>query len=446
MHTNGEKGGQKPWKIILASTIGNALEWYDFIVYGFLAVTISRAFFPGNNPQAAILLASLSIGIGFVARPLGAILLGVYADRFGRKPAMTLVICLMFVSTAMIAFAPTFQQIGIWATILLAAARLLQGFSAGGEFGTATSFLIEFASPKRKGFYGSWQMFAQASGALLSTIAGALLFEAFDSQTVDRWAWRLPFIVGLLIGPVGLYIRRHLHEPEEFKRAARTRVPFNVLWRSYQPELVVGTLVSAAINVMSYVIITYLPLYAQQTLKLPQKVVFMALLCAVSLRMILIPIFGLFSDIVGRKQVMITSLLVFIMTIYPSYSYVIAAPSFGSLLLVELWFAVLVAAAYAPSPTYLSELFPPQIRATGLAIVYNLAATVFGGFSVFFVTYIQQVTGSKLAPAHYSALVFSLALVAVFLIKNVDTRHSQIIESGHAKVDGIAVTSGETPG
>ncbi|MCA8030995.1 MFS transporter [Burkholderia cepacia] len=408
----------KAWQIILASTIGNALEWYDFIVYGFLAATISRVFFPHDNPQAALLLASLSIGIGFVARPLGAILLGIYADRVGRKPAMTLVIWLMFVSTAMIAFAPTYTQVGLGATLLVAAARLLQGFSAGGEFGTATSFLIEFASPRKKGFYGSWQMFAQASGALLSTLVGALLFQIFTQAEVDAWAWRIPFLVGLLIGPIGLYIRSHLHEPEEFKKAASEPIPFRFLWQNYLPELVVGTIVSAAINVMSYVIITYLPLYAQQTLHMPQRDAFLALLLAVGVRMALIPLFGMLSDIVSRRLLMIVTLVLFIATIYPAYVYLVGAPSFGSLLVVELWFAILISAAYAPSPTYLTDLFPPQIRATGLAITYNLSATVFGGFSVFFVTYIEQVTGSKLAPAHYSAILFSLALIALLLKKS----------------------------
>ena len=404
---------KKPWKIILAATIGNALEWYDFIVYGFLAATISKLFFPQSDPQAALLLATLSIGIGFVARPLGAILLGWYADKVGRKPAMTLVIWLMFLSTAMIAFAPTFAQAGIWATVLVAVARLLQGFSAGGEFGSATSYLIEVAPANRKGYYGSWQMFAQASGALLSTLVGAFLFKIFSQETITSWAWRLPFFVGLLIGPAGLYIRRHLHEPEEFTRASKTPAPSVNIWRNFIPEIVTGTTVSAAINVMSYVIITYLPLYAQQTLGLPQGDAFLALLLAVVLRMVLIPIFGMACDSFGRRPILITVFAAFTLTIYPAYMYIIAAPSFTSLLIVELWFAVLIAAAYAPCPTYLSELFPTQIRGLGLSIVYNIAATVFGGFSLFFVTYIQQVTGSRLAPAHYSVVFFALALVAV---------------------------------
>ncbi len=409
--------GLKPWRVILAATIGNALEWYDFIVYGFLAATISRLFFPTDDPSAALLLATLSVGIGFVARPLGAIILGLYADRYGRKRALNVVILLMFVSTAMIAFAPTYQQAGIWAAILIAVARLIQGFSAGGEFGSATSYLIECAPAHKRNFYGSWQMFAQASGALLSTIVGAMLFDVFSQETIDSWAWRLPFLVGLLIGPVGLYIRRHLDEPEEFKKAQGGRVPLSKVITTYPAQLTAGTIVSAAVNVMSYVIITYLPLYAKQTLGLNQSEAFKALLIAVILRMALIPLFGMLSDRIGRNKILVVGLTLFTFTIYPAYGYIIDNPGLHSLLLVECWFAVLIAAVYAPSPTYLSELFPVEVRGIGLSIAYNLAATVFGGFSLFFVTLIQQWTNSPFAPAHYCVVFFAAAAVAILVTK-----------------------------
>lgn len=411
------KTNMKPWRVILAATIGNALEWYDFIIYGFLAATIGRLFFPSDDPSAAILLATLSVGIGFVARPLGAIVLGMYADRYGRKRALNVVILLMFISTAMIAFAPTYQQIGMWAAVLIAVARLMQGFSAGGEFGSATSYLIECAPPHRRDFYGSWQMFAQASGALMSTVVGVLLFDIFSQQEIDSWAWRLPFLVGLLIGPVGLYIRRHLDEPDAFKKIQGAKIPLSHVFMNYPGQLLAGTLVSAAVNVMSYVIITYLPLYAKQTLGMSQSDAFKALLVAVLLRMALIPIFGMISDRVGRNKLLVISLSLFIISIYPAYSYILKHPDLFSLIVVQVWFAVLIAAVYAPSPTYLSELFPPQIRGIGLSIAYNLAATVFGGFSLFLVTLIQQWTGSALAPAHYCVAFFIAAMIAVVLVK-----------------------------
>ena len=418
--------GQRPWRLILAATVGNALEWYDFIVYGFLAATLSRLFFPHSDPSAALLLTTLSVGVGFVARPLGAVLLGAYADKAGRKPALTLVIGLMALSTAMIAFAPTYAQAGIWGAVLVVAARLVQGFSTGGEFGSATAMLIEYAPAGRRGLYGSWQMFAQASGALLSTLMGAMLFDLFSTAKVEQWAWRLPFLLGLLIAPAGFYIRRALPEPQAFTKAiAQARpVPLSALFSRFPRQIAAGFAVSTAINVMSYVIITYLPLYAQKTLGLPQTVAFNVLLIAVALRMALVPLFGLWSDKVGRKPILAWALGLFLVTVYPAYGLVIAHPGFWSLLGVEVWFAVLIAAAYGPAPAYLSELFPTQVRATGISIVYNLAATIFGGFSLFFVTVIAQLTGGKYAPAHYAAVFFLLALLSLLL--NRETRDDDL--------------------
>ncbi len=411
--------GQKPWRLVLAATIGNALEWYDFIVYGFMAATIAKLFFPQTDPAVALLLTTLSVGVGFVARPLGGVLLGLYADRAGRKPALTLVIGLMFASTAMIAFAPTYAQAGLWGAGLVVVARLVQGFSTGGEFGSATSMLIEYAPPGQRGLYGSWQMFAQASGALVSTLMGAVLFEMFSQASVDAWAWRIPFLFGLLIGPAGFYIRRTLQEPPAFKAAAAASepMPLGALLTRFPRQIAAGFVVSTAINVMSYVIITYLPLYAQKSLGLPAGVAFNALLIAVALRMALVPLFGALSDRIGRKPILAGALALFVVTIYPAYGWVIAAPGFASLLAVEIWFAVLIAAAYGPAPTYLSELFPTRVRATGISIVYNLAAAIFGGFSLFFVTVIEQQTGSKYAPAHYAVVFFVLALGSLLLVR-----------------------------
>jgi MHS family proline/betaine transporter-like MFS transporter len=410
--------GRRPWQVILAATLGNALEWYDFIVFGFMAATISKLFFPQTDPGVALLLATLSVGVGFIARPLGAVVLGLYADRAGRKPALTLVIGLMFAATAMIAFAPTYAEAGLWAAGLIVIARLIQGFSTGGEFGSATAMLIEYAPDGQRGLYGSWQMFAQASGALVSTLMGALLFEFFSQAEVENWAWRIPFLFGLLIGPVGLYIRLRLPEPEAFRAAqASEAIGLIALFAQFPRQMTAGFAVSTAINVMSYVIITYLPLYAQKTLGLPQKTAFQVLLIAVALRMALVPVFGALSDRVGRKPVLAVALGLFVSTIYPAYAWVIAEPGFPSLLAVELWFALLIAAAYGPAPAYLSELFPIRVRATGLSIVYNLAATIFGGFSLTFVLLIEQLTGSRFAPAHYAVGFFLAALLSLLLVR-----------------------------
>jgi MFS family permease len=201
---------------IVAAVIGNALEWYDFVVFGFVSVVISRLFFPASSEYARLLLTFATFGVGFFMRPVGAIALGLYADRVGRKAAMQLVIFLMTIAVAIVAFAPTYDSIGLGAPLLIVLARLLQGFATGGEFSSATSFLVEIAPAGRRGYFGSLQMVGQGLSAFLGALAGALVTRGLSPDQLDAWGWRIPFLAGLLIGPVGLYIRRHLAETDEF--------------------------------------------------------------------------------------------------------------------------------------------------------------------------------------------------------------------------------------
>ena len=210
---------------VAAAVVGNALEWYDFIVFGFFTVVIARLFFPAESQYASLLLTTLTFGVGFFMRPVGGILLGIYADRRGRKASLLLIIGLMTLAIAMIGFAPTYAAIGIAAPLLIVLARLLQGFSAGGEFASATSFLIEIAPANRRGFYGSWQMVGQGLALLTGALLGALITRVLATEALDSWGWRVPFLFGLIIGPVGLYIRRRLDETAAFlatRRGART--------------------------------------------------------------------------------------------------------------------------------------------------------------------------------------------------------------------------------
>src|SRR6202050_4882878 len=203
---------------IAAAVIGNALEWYDFIVFGFLTVVISRLFFPADTQYASLLLTTATFGVGFFMRPVGGILLGIYADRKGRKAALSLIIGVT-VAIAMIAFAPTYAAIGFAAPLIMVLARLLQGFATGGEFASATSFLIESAPADQRGYYGSWQMVGQGVALLLGALVSAAVTRDLSSEALDEWGWRIPFLLGLVIGPVGLYLRRHLKETEAFIEA-----------------------------------------------------------------------------------------------------------------------------------------------------------------------------------------------------------------------------------
>ena len=214
---------------VAAAVVGNALEWYDFIIFGFLTVIIARLFFPADSQDASLLLTTATFGVGFFMRPVGGILLGVYADHKGRKSALLLIIVLMTIAIAMIGFAPTYAAIGVGAPLIIVLARLLQGLATGGEFASATSFLVETAPANRRGFYGSWQMVGQGLAVLIGALLGALITRTLTPQALDSWGWRIPFLLGLIIGPIGLFIRRHLQETEAFveaRQAASIRQSF----------------------------------------------------------------------------------------------------------------------------------------------------------------------------------------------------------------------------
>ncbi|MBC8741016.1 MFS transporter [Paraburkholderia sp. UCT31] len=402
----------------MASTLGNVLEWYDFVVFGFLSIIIAKQFFPSHSEYAALMLTTATFGAGFVVRPLGGILLGMYADRKGRKAGLTLVIAMMTVAAAMIALTPGFQQIGLIAPAIVLCARLLQGISAGGEFGTATAMLIEYAPTARRNLYGSWQMFAQALGALLAVAMGSALTHLFTHEALESWAWRIPFLLGLLIGPVGFHIRRNLPETEAFQKlGARVKVPFSRVVMHYPRELFVATALSAALNVMAYVIITYLPIYAVQNLHMPVTLPFSVLLASVLLRVVTIPLFGHLADRIGGERMIRVALTLFLVVLYPAYYWIANAPSFASIMSVELGFALLISASNAPIPTALAGLFPTEVRSTGLAISYNIGAAVFGGFSPMVLTWLLHVTGNNMMPAHFCAAFFALGLIGAFMLK-----------------------------
>jgi MFS transporter, MHS family, proline/betaine transporter len=406
------------WRGAVASTLGNVLEWYDFVVFGFLSIVIAKQFFPGNSEYASLMLTTATFGAGFVVRPLGGVLLGMYADRKGRKAGLTLVIALMTLAAAMIAFTPGFQQIGLLAPAIVLCARLLQGVSAGGEFGTATAMLIEYAPQRLRNLYGSWQMFAQALGALLAVAMGSALTHLFTPQALESWAWRIPFLFGLLIGPVGFYIRRNLPETDAFAKIERLpKASLGRVVAQYRRELLVATALSAALNVMSYVLITYLPVYAVQNLHMPVTLPFNVLLASVLLRVLTIPMFGYMADRLGGNRVICGALALFLVVLYPAYYWIVSAPSMVSITTVELGFALLIGASNSPIPTALAGLFPAEVRSTGLAIAYNIGAALFGGFAPFVLTWLLHVTGNNMVPAHFCAVFFAIGLVGALMLK-----------------------------
>ncbi|MEZ3500384.1 MFS transporter [Pantoea sp. KPR_PJ] len=399
------------YKTLFATCIGNALEWFDIAVYGFFASYIAHAFFPTSDASVSLLLTFGSFGISFLIRPLGAVVLGNYADRHGRKKALLLSINLMMLGGAMITFMPGYGTLGLAAPLLIMLARLIQGFSAGGEFGSSTAFLVEHY-PERKAFIASWQFATQGASTLMASAFGLGLTQILSETQIQAWGWRIPFAFGLLIGPLGIYIRRHVHEAASFVQAERTEAPLNKLFGDQKALilLAVGLMViSTAVNYM----LNYVPTYATKTLHLPGSVAFSATLLAGVILTVVTPLMGLWAERVGRVPLMWGSLLLLLVTICPAFSYMVNHTSPLTLMLLVGWMALLKSIYFSAVPSVMADLFPLSTRASGMAISYNVAVTVFGGFAPLICTLLIDATGTSLAPGYYLMTVSLLSAVAL---------------------------------
>jgi MFS family permease len=406
--------------------IGNALEWYDFTVFGFLTVVIAQLFFPAGNDYASLLLATATFGVAFVMRPIGGIVLGLYADRAGRKAALSLVIALMTLGILLLAIAPPYSAIGIGAPLMIVVGRSLQGFSAGGEFGSSTALLIEAAPFSKRGFYGSWQMASQAAALLLGALVGALITRGLSPEALKSWGWRVPFILGLIIGPIGFYIRRHLADSEAFLLAQKTarRATLGEVFRTHTRDVLCGLGSVIALTVTIYVLISYLPTFAVNQLKLPYAQSFYAVIVGNLLLTVLSPLTGAWSDRIGRKGLSLWSLVITLVIIYPLFAWLAAEPSVSKLILVQALLSITLSGYYGPFGALIAELFPANVRSTGLSLAYNIAVMVFGGFGPFVVTWLINTTGSPLAPIYYVMGGLALSIVAVACIPG--KRHADL--------------------
>lgn len=411
-------------KQIVAAVIGNALEWYDFVVYGFLTVVISRLFFPAESEYASLLLTTGTFGVGFFMRPVGGILLGMYADRKGRKAALQLIIGLMTASMGIIAFAPPYAAIGIAAPLLMVLARLLQGLATGGEFASATSFLVEAAPVHQRGFYGSLQMVGQSLAALGGALSGVLVTRGFTPEQLDTWGWRVPFLFGLLIGPVGLYIRRHLEETNAFleARSKRQSQAVGALISEHLRSILVTFGLTICGTISYYVILVYMPTFANKQLGMPLNEAFIAQVIGLLCMTVVIPLCGALSDRIGRKPILMAAPIAYLLLLYPFFTWIHANPSFLHLALMQSVLCCVAGAFSGPISTAVAEQFPVAVRSTGLAIAYNLAVMLFGGFAQFIVTWLVETTGSPIAPAYYVMFGAVVGLVAAVSLSDASRR------------------------
>ncbi|MBR0898982.1 MFS transporter [Bradyrhizobium tropiciagri] len=403
-------------RVIFASSIGNALEWYDFLVYGFFAPIIAAQFFPNSDERVSLLFAVGSFGISFLARPVGAIVFGRYADRVGRRPALTLSILLMAMGTATIAVMPPYAEIGIVAPALIIFARLAQGLAVGGEFGSATAFMVEHGSARR-GFYASWQFATQGLATIASAGASTVVALWLTTQELESWGWRIPLLLGILIVPVGFYIRRYIPESPEFVRSQREKgeTPAATVSSQWlQILLAIGVVAQSTASV--YAMQLYIPTYAAKELGLPIAQSFGVVIIGGGLQLLLAPVFGALSDRIGRIKIMLATTVALAVLVYPAFYLLNQNRSIGSLVAL-LVFAGFVKASYSgPMPALMSELFPVQTRSTALSLSYNIGVTLFGGFAPFIITWIIGVTGDKLAPSYYVLCAATISAVSLLVL------------------------------
>ena len=404
--------GTGRWRAVAAASIGNALEWFDYVIYGYFAAHIARQFFPLRSDVESLLVAFATFGVTFLVRPIGAIMLGVFADRRGRKAALVLAISLMMLGTAMIAVTPGYAIIGFWAPAVIIVARLVQGISAGGEFGSATAFLAE-QDPERRGFFASWQFASQGLTTVLAAATGTVLANALTADQMQHWGWRVPFILGLLIGPIAYYLRREVDETREFRSMAERGTPLRDLSHAKRKLFVsLGAVVLCTVAMYTTLL---MPSFAMRQLGLPQAGSFLATLLAGALQIVLIPSFGAISDRYGRTAVMIPAAAAMLLISYPMFAWMTAVPTLETLLLVQIAIGVVAAAYMGPLPALMSEQFPARMRTTGLAVSYSLGVAIFGGFAPFANVWLIQVTGSNVAPGIYLMAAAAISLVTLVL-------------------------------
>jgi MHS family proline/betaine transporter-like MFS transporter len=404
-----------PRRAIAAACIGNLLEWYDFTVYALFATYIAHAFFPSNEAGSALVKTFLTFGAGFVVRPLGALLIGAYGDRAGRKAALMLTIWIMAAGTLLIAAAPDYASIGVFAPWLLLLGRLLQGFSAGGEIGSASAFLVESASAATRGRLGAWQEASMGLSNILGALVAFTVTFTMSPEALQRWGWRIPFLVGLLIAPAGLLLRRSVQETAEFE-AVRSRPgsPLRSLLRDHGAALLVGFGLSILWAVAVYVLNIYTPVYVQGAFGFTARQAFAASLIGNVFFVLTCLAAGRLSDRIGRGTVLAAGALALLTAVLPLYLWLRAEPTTGVLIAVQSGFCVMVGSFVGVAPAALSELFPTSVRATGISLVYNFAFVIFGGFAPAILTWFtHQANGSAMAPAAYVMCAAVVGLVTM---------------------------------
>jgi len=403
-------------RVIVAATIGNILEWFDFLVYGFFAATLAEVFFPTGNSTISLLITFGTFGLSYLVRPLGAVVIGTYTDRAGRKAGLTLSIALMMIGTTLMVVTPGYATIGLAAPVIIMIARLLQGFSVGGEFGSAVAFLVEHAGD-RKGFSASWQWSSTGIISVIVALFGLTLTTLLTHQQLLDWGWRIPYVFGLLVGPVGLYIRSRMVETPEFLGAVKPpSLPIGELLRRH-PIAVLLAIGASIISNSSYYLLLYIPTYAVKTLHLPAYTGFAATLLGGIMLAVFSVVAGHMSDKTARTRIMLAMAWLFAIAAYPTFWLMVAYPSLATAMFAVGLLNLIKAGYSGVLPSLLAEQFPVASRAVGIAFSYSISVTIFGGFAPFVATWLIAATGDPLSPSFYLMATAVLSIIALHAIR-----------------------------
>lgn len=405
----GEHARSLSWRQALAIAVGNGLEFYDFVTYAFFATQIGRTFFPSKTPGLSLLSSLATFGVGFLTRPLGAIVIGRLGDRAGRKPAMLLSLCLIGVAVSGLSLTPSYASIGVLAPILVIVFRLLQGFALGGEVGPSTAFLLEAAPPSRRGLYVSLQATSADTAVLAAGVVGMILASTLDAAQLDAWGWRVAQLLGICIIPFAFVLRRTLNETLSAPAAADQE---NIAVTGYARVFLLGLMMLSAATTNNYVL-QYMTTYASNTLAMPAAISFGATAAIGASGLLCDTLGGWLSDRFGRKPVMVIPWLVLIVAIYPSFWVLERLRTGAALLTVSAVLNGILTLSSATVIVAITESLPKRVRSGALALIYALAISVFGGSTQFLVTWIIQATGNPLAPAWYMLGAVTIGLLAM---------------------------------
>jgi len=408
----------KIWSVVRVSG-GNFLEMYDFMVFGYYAGAIGKAFFPTGSAFITLMLSLMTFGAGFLMRPLGALVLGSYTDRNGRRAGLLLTLSLMSVGIFTIAFMPSYDTIGLLAPLLVVIGRLLQRFSAGMELGGVSVYLSEIATPGHKGFYVSWQSGSQQIAVMVAASVGVALHALLPPEKMEQWGWRVPLLLGCFIVPFLFRLRRSLQETDEF--SARRRHPAtSEIFRSLGNNWVivlVGTLMVTMTTVSFYMITAYTPTFGSSVLHLSSADSLIVTLCVGASNLFWLPIMGVLSDRIGRRPLLFGCTILMLITAYPAMLWLIREPSFARLLAVELWLSFIYGSYNGAMVVFLTEIMPVDVRTSGFALAYSLATAIFGGFTPAVSTYLIHITGNRAVPGLWLSFAAACGLGAAIFAK-----------------------------